>query len=219
MPYDQRGGNQNGFSTRGRGRSRPPYQRQQRHLALGQVQQTDRGDHPPKAIELPDLPGVTRVWDNRLEQAFQARESLEKWEKYINTKDSLVHLTNLRDAPGGNLLMVRLESVRAEADSRARSTVFTHFASRRSSTDKIIQTLEEKINDGEGIICEQSPPSASNDDFNIDVFLADRKNLSQILKHPSVSGKIDSLVSKLCNDLIEKNLPSTSTSTNSANGE
>ena len=136
MPYDQRRGN----STRGRGRQggKGPYQRQ--------YQATVRpgDDKPPKATELPELPGNSRTWDNRLEQALLAKDSLDHWEKFVKTRESLFSIVNLRDAPGGSLLMVRLETVKNEANSKAKNIVAAHFAGKRKATEMILQTLESR---------------------------------------------------------------------------
>ena len=49
------------------------------------------------------------------------------------------------------------------------------------------------------------PHSHTDDEINLDALLSDKKNLSSILKHPSVSGEIDSLVADMCNEFIGKN--------------
>ena len=198
MMQNQRGGRGRG---RGRGRNQrygKPYQRRD---DSGDYYQRD-DDKPPKAVDLPDVPGSTRVWDSRMEQALNAKESIDRWEKYIKSLSGFVTLVDLREAPGGNLLMARLQAVKNEADERARNVIMSHMANRLTETNRILAALEEKLDGDEASISTENLASnerkrSTNTDkehLDIDDLIKDEDLIAKLLKHPTLTQKVDALV-------------------------
>ena len=159
-------------------------------------------DKLPKAVDLPDVPGSTRVWDSRMEQALNAKESIDRWEKYIKSLSGFVILVDLHGAPSRKLLMACLQAVKNGPDKRTQNVIMSHMANRLTETNRILAALEEKLDGDEASISTENLASnerkhSTNTDkehLDIDDLIKDEDLIAKLLKHPTLTQKVDALV-------------------------